>query len=189
MIELLTFEPLFFLNRWKFIYMHSKFSIYHWRWRIKLDGIEWSRNLSVTHRSVMSMVVWRRVRMECRIASVTSPLCICAGVVAAPQVAKQSLTYNKYYTYLTYVWCRHVLFIALDSKIIGENGFRFLLFLFDEFIVFFFLLSFPNFTYIYCCTVKHEQNCELLFEHVCKIKAPTKCDAPGEIRSGFAEQI
>lgn len=34
---------------------------------------------------------------------------------------RQSPTYNKYYTYLTYVWCRHVLFIAFDSKIIwGE---------------------------------------------------------------------
>lgn len=105
---------------------------------------------------------------------------MCGGCCCL-QLAKQSPTYSKYYTYLTYVWCRHVLFIALDSKIIGENGSRFLLFLFDEFIVLFVFFSFPNFTYKHCRTMKHEQNGELLFEHVCKIKAPTKCDARGEL--------
>lgn len=97
-------------------------------------GIKWikakfSRNLSVVRRDVDGVVCSHGIPYRFRYITTLHMW----GV--QPPLAKQSPTYNKYYTYLTYVRCRHVLFIALDSKIIGENGCRFLLFLFDNFIV------------------------------------------------------
>lgn len=86
--------------------------------------------------------------------SVSFPLhrsfCIRTTRPQQPPLAEQSPTYNKYYTYLTYVWCRHVLFIALDRKIIGEKCSWFRLSLLSDFIMLFFLLSFHNVDFTYC---------------------------------------
>lgn len=116
--------------------------------------------------------------MEFRIVSVPSSLCI--NAVHFSNLPMQSPTYNKYYTYLTYVWCRHVLFMAFDSKIIGEKcvlpvaqGFCFCLQFYCAIFFFFNILLgllLPWVGFRVCVWI---EGCKLLFEHVCKITSPT----------------
>lgn len=118
-------------------------------------------------------------------------LCIRTTRLQQPPLAEQSPTYNKYYTYLTYVWCRHVLFIALDRKIIGEKCSWFRLSLLSDFIMLFFCCC--HFTMsilhiLYDAVRNFEHNVNFVFEHVWKIKEPNPMLLVSLTRNMYFEQ-